>query len=315
MNHCCVIGGAGFIGRHLVEILLARGRRITVLGRRNLPFGTFPAGVRYVAGDYGERTLLLDLLNDVDEIIDLAYTTVPITSFEDPVQDILNNLPPAVRLFEVASNFAIQKMVIISSGGTVYGPAQKLPIPEEHPTNPISPYGVTKLTIEKYALLFHRLRGLPIVNVRPANAFGEGQKPFTGQGFVATAIASILTDKEIPVYGEIGTIRDYIHVTDVANGIVAALESGEPGSSYNIGSGVGRSNKDVLDALYPIAKSASLEPKVRILPPRQFDVAVNVLDSTKLEKGTGWTTKVPFMEGIKRTWDWFYRHNVSQLTS
>ena len=201
----------------------------------------------------------------------------------------------------------IRKIVVISSGGTVYGPAQDVPIVEAHPTNPISPYGVTKLAIEKYGLMFMKLKGLPVVTVRPANAFGEQQKPFTGQGFVATAMASVLRRKDLFLYGDPGTIRDYIHVSDVATGIVAALELGNPGSLYNIGSGEGRSNKDILDAIYPFAQAAGLEPKVNILPFRQFDVESNILDSGKLKQETGWAAMVPFNVGIEQTWNWFLR--------
>src|SRR5208283_5085757 len=132
--------------------------------------------------DYGDRSFLADLLKDVDEVVNLAYSTVPKTSFEDPVQDILSNLPSAVNLFLATSQSSVQRLVLVSSGGTVYGKAASLPIVETHPTNPISPYGITKLAIEKYAVMYHNHTGLPVVVLRPGNAFGEGQRPFTGQG-------------------------------------------------------------------------------------------------------------------------------------
>jgi len=306
MNQCCVIGGAGFIGRYVVEGLLERGRRVTVLDKNASAPRIFPAEVRCVCGDYGEGAVLRDALEEADEIINLAYATVPSTSVADPVRDILTNLPAAIGLFEFTTGRAVRKIVNVSSGGTVYGSAQTLPIAEGHPTDPISPYGVTKLAIEKYAFLYHRLKGLPIVTVRPANAFGERQQPFTGQGFVATAIASILRGEEVVLYGESGTIRDYIHVVDLANGIAAALEHGQSGSFYNLGSGVGRSNKEILDAIRPLARSAGLEVHVKVLPPRGFDVGVNILNSQKLEQETGWKARVSFAEGLERTWNWFY---------
>jgi UDP-glucose 4-epimerase len=199
--------------------------------------------------------------------------------------------------------------VIVSSGGTIYGKAQNLPVPETHPTNPISPYGITKLAIEKYAMMFHEVKGLPVVCVRPSNAFGEGQKPFIGQGFVATAIVSILKKQKVILFGETGTIRDYIHVTDVANGIVAALEQGNPGMCYNLGSGFGRSNRAILDAILPFADLAKLQVQTEILPPRRFDVPANVLDCKKLIHETGWKINIPFEEGIRRTWSWFYNED------
>ncbi len=306
MRHCCIIGGTGFIGSAVVELLLKRGRQITVIGRNPIPSRTLPECVRYFSGDYGDQNFLKEVLYDVDEIINLAYSTIPKTSFEDPVKDILSNLPAAVRLFEAASNLPVKKFVLVSSGGTVYGIESRVSINEEHHTNPISPYGITKLAIEKYAMMFNYLKALPVVCVRPANAFGEGQMPFVGQGFIATAITSILKQQEIILFGETGTIRDYIHVSDLASGIVGALEHGTSGECYNIGTGVGRSNKDVLNAIYPFANSAGLKLQLKILPSRKFDVPVNLLDCKKLSTETGWKVRVPFNEGIERTWNWFY---------
>jgi UDP-glucose 4-epimerase len=307
MNHCCLIGGGGFIGVHVANTLLSQGRQVTILDSRPAPIHLSKTA-KYVVGDYGHKETLRRALIGASTVINLSYASVPSTSIEDPIQDILSNLPAAVRLFEAASDYAIQKIIVISSGGTVYGPAQGLPLTEDHSTNPISPYGVTKLAIEKYGNMFHRLKELPVVTVRPANAFGERQNPYVGQGFIATAIAAILSRKGIALYGSAGTIRDYVHVEDVADGIVAALEHGQPGAIYNIGSGEGRSNKDVLDEIRPHAESLGLPLQIKTLPSRRFDVEANVLDSTKLRVDTGWNIRIPFHEGIQRTWDWFARN-------
>lgn len=300
--HCCVIGGAGFIGVHLVRQLLDTGRTVTVLGRRPFPPDGFPAGAAYVPGGYGGHLTLRELLKSADEVIDLAYATVPQTSYADPVFDILANLPPAVGLFEEARSAGLRRMIIVSSGGTVYGHATHWPIVETAPTAPVSPYGITKLTIEKYALMFHRLHGLPVTIVRPANAYGVGQRPFTGQGFIATAMGSILKGDEVTVFGERGTIRDYVHVEDVAAGIVAALQSGEPGGIYNIGSGIGRDNLQVLEAIAPLAAAAGRTLCLRHLPARGFDVEANVLDCTRLQEVSDWRPRIDFGEGLESMW-------------
>jgi len=314
MRHCCIIGGTGFIGSHIVKKLISRKRQITVIGRNLSPSRILPGSVRYVAGDFGSKHFLMDVLQGIDEIIHLAYLTVPKTSFDDPVQDILTNLPATVVLLEAASQIDVKKFVLVSSGGTVYGKGCKVPIKEDHQTNPISPYGISKLTAEKYAKMFDEIKSLPVVCVRPANAYGEGQKPFTEQGFIINAIASILRQQDIILFGKTGTIRDYIHVSDVAEGIIAALEYGVSNSCYNIGSGVGRSNEDILAAIYPFAKSIGLEPKVKRLPLRPFDVPVNVLDSTKLIEETSWKPLISFEEGIRKTWDWCYqKHREGEL--
>ena len=305
MKHCCVIGGGGFIGGHVVEKLILRQRRVTIIDTNPTPSRPVPDGVNYVIGDYGEKSFLKRTLHDVDEIIHLAYSTVPKTSFEDPLGDISENLPATVTLLEAASSIGVEKFILMSSGGTVYGKVDKVPISEDHPTNPISPYGITKLATEKYAIMFSELKGLAVICVRPGNAYGEGQKPFVGQGFVSTAIASILKAREVTIFGEAGTVRDYIHVSDIADGIIAVLEHGKVNSCYNIGTGVGRSNKDILAAIAPFAEAAGLKLRVKTLPARPFDVPANVLDSRKLTTETGWKPTVSFEEGIKRTWNWF----------
>lgn len=309
-----VIGGAGFIGRAVVAELLAQGRQVLVLGREPAPEPPLPAGVRYVhspADDGGAA--LKQALGEVDEVVDLAYATVPGTSFQDPVNDILVNLPEAVRLFELAATLPLKKFVWISSGGTVYGRTTAEHIPETHPTLPLSPYGITKLAIEKYAHMYFESKSLPIVCVRPSNAFGEGQRTYSGQGFIATAVASILDGRALTLFGEQGTIRDYLHVADVAAGIVAALLHGRPGEVYNLGSSQGLTNRQVLDYLAPLAAETGHAVQINVQPPRPFDVPANVLDCTKLRAETGWQPRLTFAQALAQTWAWYAQQHQAAL--
>jgi len=298
-----VIGGAGYIGAHLVPQLIATGRRVTVLGRSLAPRYMLPEGAAYVAGDFAQHELIRNLLDTHQEVIHLAYATVPNTSFENPLTDLLQNLPPIVQLFSEAAHRGA-KLVLVSSGGTVYGEAIELPIRETHPTRPISPYGVTKLTMENYAYLYGATHGLKFICVRPSNAYGVGQRPFVGQGYIATAIASVMSDVPIKIFGQRGTIRDYLYVSDLASGIVSALERGHLSETYNLGSGIGLSNLDVTEAIKPLMYEIGCEVRVDNLLERAFDVRANVLDSTKLQQHTGWRPHVEFDEGLRRTCEW-----------
>ena len=298
-----VIGGAGFIGTHLVSELLATGRTVTILDRRTDAIQELPRGADYVAGDFGQCQLIRELLCNHEEVIHLAYTSVPKTSFENPFSDLLENLPPTVQLFAETAESG-RKLLFVSSGGTVYGEAGTLPIREDHPTRPISPYGLTKLTLEGYAHLYAVTHGLKFVCVRPANAFGPGQKPFTGQGFIASAMTSMMRGLPVTVFGQRGTVRDYIYVGDLAAGIVSALEKGRPSEIYNLGSGVGRTNMDVIEAILPLMKGLSHKIRIEHLPERTFDVRANILDSGKLHKDTGWSPTTPFDKGLLRTREW-----------
>jgi UDP-glucose 4-epimerase len=301
-TRCLVIGGAGFIGSWLVAQLIASGRQVTVLGRSASPARSLPATVRYIAGDFNNPKLLQSLLAEHEEVIDLAYATVPNTSFSAPLHDLMQNLPVAVALFEAACAAQVRKVIIVSSGGTVYGEAQSLPISESHPTHPISPYGITKLTIDHYAQWFHAIHGLPVVCLRPGNAYGEGQLAFRGQGFVATAIASVIEERPIQLYGEEGAIRDYVHAEDIAAAIVLALEQATPGEIYNIGSGSGLSNLDVIAGINRLAAPLGKSAIVQWIEARPFDVRTNILDAGKFRQQTGWAPNITFEAGLSRSW-------------
>lgn len=302
MKRTLVIGGSGFIGRHVTRLLCESGREVTVLGRSSKPApGLHPAS-RYICGDYGNRPLLRSLLCPKGEVIDLAYSTVPKTSYEDPSYDLLSNLPVSVGLFQEALEAGVGRLVVVSSGGTVYGPTDQLPIREDHATMPVSPYGITKLTTDRYAFMFHRNTGLPVVVGRPANAYGEDQRTGTGQGFIAAAINAVLSGREIEIYGERGTIRDYIHVTDVASGIISLLDHGDDGEVYNMGTGIGTSNEEIVKLLEEFASRVDLPVRRKILPSRKFDVQANILDSSKLKNECSWSPLIPLRVGLERVW-------------
>lgn len=298
----CIFGGAGFIGRHLAAGLARLGRKVTVVGRSQEPARPLPFGVHYLHCPKAEPGELARMLEGFDELVDLAYATVPKTSFTDPVFDIQANLPFAVCLLQAASTAGVGRVVMVSSGGTVYGLAKRLPIPETHPTEPLSPYGITKLTIEKYALMFHHCHGLPVIVVRPANAYGNGQSAYGGQGFVAAAMSRLVSSEELQIFGPRGTIRDYVHVSDVVSGIIAALVQGAPGDIYNIGTGIGHDNIEVVEAICRVAGIPVASVALRLLPSRPFDVPGNVLDAGKLHRQTGWAPRICFTEGLTNCW-------------
>ncbi len=298
-----VIGGAGYIGQYLLPLLVESGRSVTVLGRRDLDEKNLPLGVKYQKGDFSDLVLLRRLLSCHDEVIHMAYATVPNSSYDNPVGDLLENLPPTVQLFSEVAERDI-KLLYVSSGGTVYGEAESLPINELHATKPISPYGLTKLTLENYARLYRATKGLNYLCVRPANAYGVGQLPFKGQGFISTAIASVMKNKPVNVFGESGAVRDYVYVSDLAEGILKVLEHGRLGETYNIATGSGLSNIDILRQLEPVLTKHGFITMINYLPAREFDVKFNYLDNQKVKNQTGWVPKVSFNDGLLMTINW-----------
>ena len=300
MFDTCVIGGSGFIGRSFVQLLVASGRRVLVLGRRPLST-TMPAGAAYRALDITATREALVALRGVREVVDLAYSSVPKTSFDDPVADVIGNLPPSVALMVAAASLDLRRFVLVSSGGTVYGEPDVLPIIEQHPQRPLSPYGITKHALECYGMLYYRSLGLPVVIARPANAYGEAQDGSRGQGFIGAAVANLMAGRRVPVFGPPGTVRDYIHVDDTATGLLALLEKGRAGEAYNLGTGRGYNNLEVLAMLGEIARRLGLpSPEIESLPARPFDVTANVLSYAKAKDETNWEPGIQIEDGIER---------------
>jgi len=303
---CLVVGGQGFIGSHLLHGLLKSRNSVISLDKQEVGTSLQIDGVTYVIGDYGSRSVLETLLEKSDELIHLAYATQPNTSFLDPFADLSQNVPATIQLFELAARHNV-RVLFVSSGGTVYGEASSLPQTEAHPTYPISPYGVTKLTLEKYAHLYAITHDLNITIARPSNPYGERQRPFSGQGFIATAIALAYQGKGLTIYGKTGTVRDYLYISDTASGLITILNCGKKGEIYNIGSSVGLNNVQVTELIQECLQSDGITLHVNHATERPFDVEANVLDSQKL-KGLGWHPVVGIEEGLRRTKVWLKKY-------
>jgi UDP-glucose 4-epimerase len=288
---------------YLSSQLVSTGRSVTILSKSTVPEYELFDQVEYIAGDFSQLSLIRSLLKTHQEVIYIAYTVVPSSTENDSLQELMQNLTPAIQLFSEAAKTGA-KLVLISTGGMVYGEALELPINEHHLTKPISSYGMIKLTLENYAYLYAGTYGLKYICVRPSNIYGEGQRPFSGQGFIATAMMSAIKGQPIQIFGQQGTIRDYIYVSDLASGIVNALEYGQLSETYNIGSGIGLSNLEVFNVIEVLMHEINCNVKVSFLPERGDDLKVNILDSTKLQAHSGWAPKVEFYDGMRRTRAW-----------
>ena len=298
-----IIGGGGYIGSHLAVALIAAGRNVTVLGRGAVSPNALPKEAIYISGNFSDLNVIRPLLEVHSEVIHLAYASTPNTSVDNALNDLRENLYPSVQLFaEVAKSGGV--LILVSSGGTVYGESVSLPISEGHPTMPISPYGVTKLTLENYAYLYSMTHDLKYICVRPSNAYGPGQRPFMGQGFIATALASAMKGQLVSIFGKTGTVRDYIYISDLVHGIVCALIHGRRSETYNIGSGTGLTNLEIINTARPLLEEIGYSVFLKFLPERTLDVRVNILDSSKLQIHTGWKPCVSIETGLQLTRDW-----------
>ena len=306
MQRCLVIGGSGFIGKQVTHELLKAGREVSVLDIR-MP-EAYEHQVTFYNSNECSDSALMDIFAGHTEVIDLAYLSNPKTSYDDPLKDIVENLQSTVKMMGLAlQSKQLKKFLYVSSGGAMYGNTTEDLIPEDHATNPVSPYGITKLAIEKYGFMFNHAKGFPFVAVRPSNAYGPGQGVNRGQGFIAQAIYNILHDEAVVVYGSQGTIRDYIYITDLAKGIVAVLNKGRIGEMYNLGTGIGSSNMDVLQLLEGICGADQKKVICSKLPERKFDVNKNVLDCSKVWQHCEWKAEVDLKQGLLNSWKYYYQ--------
>lgn len=302
-----VFGGLGFIGSHLCRALVNSGYSVRIFDRANESHELvkdFEHEIEIVAGDIGRLADVANALAGVTVLINLIHTTVPGSSMKDPAYDVTSNVANAARWLELLGESSVRKVIYFSSGGTVYGVPEKTPITEDHPTDPLNSYGITKLAIEKYVAMHARRFGIDYCIARPANVYGPGQRLHYGQGVIGIMASRALRGEVLEVWGEGTDLRDYLFIDDLVSAFMKLLEYRGPAHVFNVSSGAGHSVLDVIAALRPHIEPF---PEVVYLPARHFDVPVNILDSTRLQNETGWQPTVDFAEGIRRTVEWLKR--------
>ena len=304
MASCLVLGGAGFIGSHLGEALAREGHHVKVFDRPHvdrLPLFPRQNGFEVFTGDFLNPQALIPALRGTEVVFHLVSTTLPKTSNDNPLYDIESNVLGSLRLIALCREHGVRKLVFVSSGGTVYGVANAVPIGEHHPTEPISSYGIHKLTVEKYLSLARRLHGLDYCILRPANLYGPRQRLDIAQGAVAVFLDRALHDLPIQIWGDGSVIRDYVYVGDAIDAILkAARFQGEP-RVFNIGSEIGVSLSELVAA---IQKVLGRPVKVEHAEARAVDVPVNVLDCSLARRHLRWSASTPLHEGLRRTCEW-----------
>lgn len=303
---CAILGGTGFIGSHLINALIAQGHEVSSLTRHVPPQNTIlsdeaMAQVRWHMGNYENREDVKEILEGADICFHLISSSLPGNSNKDPSWDISTNVCNSLQVMELAVSLGLKGLYFVSSGGTIYGDAQVLPIPEEHPLEPTCSYGVSKLAIEKYLALFERLHRLPYKIIRLANPYGPGQDVNKAQGAVSVFIERSRNLLPIEIWGDGSNVRDYIYIDDAIRGIIGLMGYEGKERIFNLGSGQGRS---LLEVITEISKWVDPMPDVKFLPAREFDLKANVLDISKARSCFGFEPIVSFDNGIRRTLEW-----------
>lgn len=299
-----VIGGAGFIGRHLVEGLTKSNYKVRILDLKKPDW--LNDKIEFIEGSFVSEHLLEEALSGCDFVFHLASTTLPKTSNEDPVFDVSSNLIGTVSLLQYAVKAKIRKFIFASSGGTVYGIPEAFPVKEDGKTNPTCSYGIVKLTIEKYLRLFYQLHNLDTCSLRIANPYGEYQRFDRAHGAVTVFCKKAITKEPIEIWGD-GTIeRDFIYIKDVISAMLKTLISECKGEEINIGCGKGISLNEIIEIIEKLVDKKQI---VNYLPSRSFDVPVNYLDISKAKEILNWYPETSLEIGIANTFEWIKKEN------
>lgn len=299
-----VFGGGGFLGSAIVDRLLVEGHTVRVMERpRVKPHREFLASekLEWMEGDFGHIPDIRRALHDVDAVAHLVCTTRPKSSNDEPIFDVQTNVISTLQLLEEMQNIGVKKILFASSGGTVYGQPIYTPISEDHPTNPTTSYGITKLTIEKYLLLEKNLYNLQPAILRVANPYGERQRVEYAQGVVAAFLKRAISGEPIEIWGDGTVVRDYLHISDVAKAFASALQYQGELSIFNIGSGMGTSLNELVQIL---TEQLGIKLDITYKPARDFDVRSNVLCCQRAKEELKWEPQISMAEGLKRTLAW-----------
>jgi len=303
MSRICITGGAGFIASHIADALLEEGHEVIILddlstGRKE----NVPEGAELVVEDIrSSRAAGLLAERQIEILIHHAAQIDVRRSVEDPVNDATVNILGLLNLLEGARKAGTRQVVFASTGGAIYGEQDFFPATEEHPVRPLSPYGVAKLSSERYLFFYHTQYGLDVSCLRYANVYGPRQNPHGEAGVVAIFIDRLLAGRTPMINGDGKQTRDYVYVGDVVRANLGVLS--RPGFHiYNVGTGV---ETDVNRLFSSVHTAIGLGPEAQYGPAKAGEQQRSSISSALLERELGIRPETSLDEGIAKTAEWF----------
>lgn len=299
-----VTGGAGFIGSHVVDRFVREGHQVVVvdnlsMGRReyvNPRVKLYPLDIR--------SPRLAEVFEaERPEVVDHHAAQMDLRrSVRDPAFDAQVNILGSLNLLECCRRVGVKRLLFASTGGAIYGDGALLPTPEDHPTRPASPYGISKLAVEHYLACWEAVHGIRAFALRYANVYGPRQNPTGEAGVVAIFANRLVGGAEAVINGDGEQTRDYVYVGDVAEANLRALERRELSGVVNIGTGVETSVNEVFRGL---ARAADVRGKVSHAPAKPGEQRRSALESGLAKRLLDWTPQVGLDEGLRRTVEYF----------
>ncbi|TAM71906.1 MAG: NAD-dependent epimerase/dehydratase family protein [Microbacteriaceae bacterium] len=301
MPKTVVIGANGFIGSHLVDALVSAGHEVRAFDRFSSQRPTFETtDVEIMPGEFLSRGDLDAAVAGSDFVVHTLSTTTPATAESDPTLDIRTNVAQTVELLESAVDAGVKHVYFASTGGAIYGPQGKVDYSETDRALPISPYGIGKLSIEHYLRYFKAKHGLNSTTFRISNPYGPRQHPNKKQGLIPIALRQISLGKPVVRIGDGSMVRDYVYVEDLVRMIVPVVGARTEFDLYNVGSGLGYSVSEILDALRQ-ATGVDFAIDERPVPSTFVDRVV--LNTQRFRSEFGELTLTPLDTGIRRTYE------------
>lgn len=298
-----LLGAAGFIGTNLmIHLAQDSNNQITLVDEKKEYFPkmviNYQNNVSILESRFGAETDFETLLQGQDVVYHLVSTTVPGTSNLHISQEVISDIVFSSNLFEGCVHCGVKKVVFISSGGAVYGKEASCPLKELTSTNPISSYGVQKITIEKLLYLYNYMYGLDYRIIRLANPYGPYQRPDGILGVVSTFTYKALRGDTITIYGDGSVVRDFIYIDDAIQAIMKVVSGKNRYYIFNIGCGYGTSIKQVLDTIEQV-----LQKRLNVVyqEGRNVDVPINYLDISRYEMYYGALNSISLSDGIRKT--------------
>lgn len=295
-----VIGGCGFIGSYVVDALLARGHSVRVFDRQPERFRPPVQGVEYAMGNFADKMAVAEAVAGTDTVLHLVSTTMPGTANLSPATDVRDNLIGTIQLLDLMVDLKVQRLVFLSSGGTVYGVLGAEPVREDHPLRPINSYGIVKVAIEHYLEMYRKVHGIESLIVRASNPYGPRQAHSGMQGVISTFLHRLHEGVPIEIWGDGSVIRDYLHAGDLA-ALCALAAEGTASGAFNVGSGEGTSLNEIIKM---IRTTTGLSVSASYKPGRPVDVPRSVLDITKVTTHFDWRPSISLEQGVAQTWAW-----------
>ena len=305
MSTHLVVGG-GFIGSHVAHELAAQGHDVIVYSRSFNQWliredRSSGGDIELAEGELPAGSGLRELIDAADVVFYMAGASTPAMAQTDPGGSITSYVVPAAAVLDLMRDTSTRRIVIASSGGTVYGAAAPLPTDEEQPTKPISLHGHNSLTVERYAMFYAERYSFEPIVLRYSNPYGPGQQARHGQGVVSAWCEALMHREAITIYGDGQARRDFVFIADAAEATVRAGIQADGPRVFNVGSGESYTLSHLLDTLQTVAGSRTT---IHHVPARSVDVATTQLDCARMTNELGWRPTTSLETGVRASWEW-----------